>query len=50
LRLRPDFRDVVELQTQEYSTKELADVLGISLPAAKSRLLRARVALRASLQ
>jgi RNA polymerase sigma-70 factor, ECF subfamily len=50
LRLRPDFRDVVEMQTQEYSTKELADVLGISLPAAKSRLLRARVALRASLQ
>ena len=50
LRLRPDFRDVVELQTQEYSTKELADILGISLPAAKSRLLRARAALRASLQ
>ena len=50
LRLRPDFRDVVELQTQEYSTKELAHVLGISLPAAKSRLLRARGALRASLQ
>ncbi len=29
LRLRPDFRDVVELQqTQEYSVKELAQVLG----------------------
>ena len=50
LRLRPDFRDVIELRTQEYSTKELAHVLGISLPAAKSRLLRARGALRASLQ
>jgi RNA polymerase sigma-70 factor, ECF subfamily len=51
LRLRPDFRDVVELQrTQEYSVKELAQVLGISLSAAKSRLSRARMALRASLR
>jgi len=51
LRLRPGFRDVVELQqTQEYSVKELAQVLGISLAAAKSRLSRARMALRASLR
>jgi hypothetical protein len=42
---------VVELQqTEKFSTKQLAQVLGISLPAAKSRLLRARMALRASLQ
>jgi DNA-directed RNA polymerase specialized sigma24 family protein len=41
----------VELQqTQEYSVKELAQVLGISLAAAKSRLSRARMALRASLR
>jgi hypothetical protein len=51
LRLPPNFRDVVELQqTQEYSVKELAQVLGISLAAAKSRLSRARMALRASLR
>ncbi|WP_433965432.1 RNA polymerase sigma factor [Tunturiibacter gelidiferens] len=51
LRLRPNLRDVLELQqTQEYSVKELAQVLGISSAAAKSRVLRARMALRASLQ
>jgi RNA polymerase sigma-70 factor, ECF subfamily len=50
VRLRRDFRDVVELQqSQEYSTKELAQALGISVAAAKSRLLRARMALRAAL-
>ena len=51
VRLRPAFRDAVELQqTGGYSTKEMAQVLGISQAAAKSRLLRARIALRASLQ
>ena len=51
LRLRPGLRRVVELQqSQDYSTKELAQILGISVPAAKSRLLRARLALRTSLQ
>jgi RNA polymerase sigma-70 factor (ECF subfamily) len=51
LRLRPGLRRVVELQqSQDYSTKELAEILGISVPAAKSRLLRARLALRTSLQ
>jgi RNA polymerase sigma-70 factor, ECF subfamily len=51
LRLRPNLRDVLELQqTQEFSVKELAQVLGISSAAAKSRVLRARTALRASLQ
>ena len=51
LRLRPGLRDVVELrQAEEYSLKELAECLGISLSAAKSRLLRARIALQAHLQ
>jgi RNA polymerase sigma-70 factor (ECF subfamily) len=51
LRLRPGLRRVVELQqSHDYSTKELAQILGISVPAAKSRLLRARLALRTSLQ
>jgi RNA polymerase sigma-70 factor, ECF subfamily len=51
VRLRPASRDVVELQqAQGYSTKELAQALGISQAAAKSRLLRARIALRAYLQ
>jgi RNA polymerase sigma-70 factor (ECF subfamily) len=51
LRLRPGLRDVVELrQAEECSLKELAERLGISLAAAKSRLLRARVALQARLQ
>lgn len=51
LRLRPGLRRVVELQqSEDYSTKELAQILGISVPAAKSRLLRARLALRTSLQ
>jgi RNA polymerase sigma-70 factor (ECF subfamily) len=49
--LRPDFRVVVELQhTMGYSVKELAHTLGISLAAAKSRLMRARITLRTSLR
>jgi RNA polymerase sigma-70 factor (ECF subfamily) len=49
-RLRPALRTAVELQqTQEYSMKELADSLGISLAAAKSRLSRARLSIRTSL-
>jgi DNA-directed RNA polymerase specialized sigma24 family protein len=35
---------------EEYSIHELAESLGISLPATKSRLLRARRALRTILQ
>jgi len=51
LQLRPTLRDAIQLlQTEEYSVQELAECLGISLAAAKSRLLRARIALRASLQ
>jgi RNA polymerase sigma-70 factor (ECF subfamily) len=46
-RLRPALRTAVELQqAQEYSMHELADSLGISLAAAKSRLLRARLSIR----
>jgi RNA polymerase sigma-70 factor (ECF subfamily) len=49
-RLRPTLRTVVELQqTQEYSVQELADFLGISLAATKSRLLRAKLSMRALL-
>jgi RNA polymerase sigma-70 factor (ECF subfamily) len=46
LRLRPESRSVLELQQAgELSTKEIAQSLGISEPAAKSRLLRARIEL-----
>jgi len=41
------FREIVELQqTDEYSTTQIAEELGISLSAAKSRLMRARKTLR----
>ena len=51
LQLKPGLRDVIQLrQMGEYSMHELAESLGISLPAAKSRLLRARRALRTILQ
>ena len=44
------FRSIVELrQSRECSIQELADEIGITVPAAKSRLLRARVALRRAL-
>jgi RNA polymerase sigma-70 factor (ECF subfamily) len=50
-RLHPNLRIVIELQREhEYSGEELAQSLGISLAAVKSRLLRARTALRESLQ
>ena len=45
--LRPTLRTALELQqAHEYSMQELADSLGISLAAAKSRLLRARLSMR----
>ena len=44
LRLPPVFREVVELrQTRECSVREIAQTLGISVSAVKSRLARARV-------
>ena len=43
-------REVVELrQAREYSTGEIAQALGISVPAVKSRLSRARSTLRTAL-
>ncbi len=48
--LRPPLRKVAHLRrTEDYSTSEIAAALGISIAAAKSRLLRAKMALRASM-
>jgi RNA polymerase sigma-70 factor, ECF subfamily len=48
--LKPDFRTVFVLRDiEELSTEETAEALGISVPAVKSRLLRARLALRETL-
>ena len=50
LRLPPVFREVVHLrQTREYSTREISQALGISQPAVKSRLARAKSTLRTAL-
>ena len=50
LRLPPVIRQAVELrQARDYSTKEIAQALGISIAAVKSRLSRARLTLRAAL-
>lgn len=47
LRLPPIFREVIQLrQAQDCSTREIAQALGISVPAAKTRLHRATTALR----
>ena len=48
-RLRPSLRTAMELQGQEQSIREIADSLGISPAAAKSRVSRARLSLRALL-
>jgi RNA polymerase sigma-70 factor (ECF subfamily) len=45
LELRPRAREVVELQLQERSLRETAQILGISSVAAKARMFHARVAL-----
>jgi RNA polymerase sigma-70 factor (ECF subfamily) len=48
--LKPDFRTVFALRDiEELSTEETAEALNISVPAVKSRLLRARLALREKL-
>jgi RNA polymerase sigma-70 factor (ECF subfamily) len=48
--LKPDFRTVFILRDiEELSTEETAHTLDISIPAVKSRLLRARLALREKL-
>src|ERR1700733_5757777 len=50
LRLPQVLKEVVELrQARGYSTREIAQALRITVPAVKSRLSRARVALRAAL-
>ena len=50
LRLPSAFREVMELRhAREYSTSEIAQILGISVSAVKTRLSRARVVMRASL-
>jgi RNA polymerase sigma-70 factor, ECF subfamily len=50
-RLRPPLRSVMEIQRLHYrSNKEVADAVGISVTAVKSRLLRARALLRSSLR
>jgi RNA polymerase sigma-70 factor (ECF subfamily) len=50
LRLPQLLREVVELrQARGYSTREIAQALGISVPAVKSRLSRARLTLRTAL-
>jgi RNA polymerase sigma-70 factor (ECF subfamily) len=48
--LKPSFRTVFVLRDiEELSTEETAEALGISIPAVKSRLLRARLQLREKL-
>ena len=50
-RLPESFRHIVNhYHGQERSLRETAEALGISVPAAKSRLLRARITLRSSLK
>jgi RNA polymerase sigma-70 factor, ECF subfamily len=50
LQLPPVVREAVELrQVGDYSTREIAKALNISIPAVKSRLSRARSTLRAAL-
>lgn len=45
--LKPTFRSVFQLRdVEELSTEETAEALGLSIPAVKSRLLRARLELR----
>ena len=49
-KLEPEYRIVLVLRDlEELSTQETADVLGISITAVKSRLLRARLKLREKL-
>lgn len=46
-KLKTDYRIVFQLRDlEEFSTEETAEALGISIPAVKSRLLRARLMLR----
>jgi len=49
-RLRPTLRVVIHIQLQERPMRETAEVIGISLAAAKGRLFHARATLRRSLK
>jgi RNA polymerase sigma factor (sigma-70 family) len=50
-RLRPTLRNVVEIQqSHERSLKEIAEIANLSVPATKSRLLRARQVLRRTMR
>jgi RNA polymerase sigma factor (sigma-70 family) len=50
-RLRPALRTIIEIQqSHDSSVKEIAEAAGVSVAAAKSRLLRARTVLRRSLR
>jgi RNA polymerase sigma factor (sigma-70 family) len=50
-RLQPTLRTIIEIQQlHDNSVKEMAALAGISVPATKSRLLRARSVLRRSLR
>jgi RNA polymerase sigma factor (sigma-70 family) len=50
MRLGPNFREIIDLQlSDESSNLHIANRIGISLPATKSRALRARGVLRKSL-
>lgn len=49
-RLRPALREVVEIQQlHDVSVKEVAEITGLSLAATKSRMMRAKAALRRKL-
>ena len=49
-RLPPIYREVIHLQeTKEHSLREIAQSLGITVPAVKSRLSRAKNALRTAM-
>ena len=49
-KLEPEYRIVLVLRSvEELSTQDTAEVLGISVAAVKSRLLRARLKLREKL-
>jgi RNA polymerase sigma factor (sigma-70 family) len=50
VRLRPALREVVEIQQRhDVSIKEVAEITGLSLAATKSRMMRAKAALRRKL-
>jgi RNA polymerase sigma factor (sigma-70 family) len=49
-RLRPSLRRALELQIEERPVKEIAEAMGLSVSATKSRIFHAKAALRKSLE